>query len=78
MTEFDFDTVVDRTRTASHKWDKYRDRDVIPLWVADMDFRSAPPIIVRPPAPPAIASRPPAQAVVAKPPAGTRMPRLSS
>ncbi len=45
MTEFDFDTVVDRTRTASHKWGKYRDRDVIPLWVADMDFRSAPPII---------------------------------
>ncbi len=45
MSEFDFDTVIDRTSTASHKWSKYRDRDVIPLWVADMDFRSAPPII---------------------------------
>jgi translation initiation factor IF-2 len=32
--------------------------------------RSAPPIVVTPPAPPAIASRPPAGAVVARPPAG--------
>jgi cystathionine beta-lyase len=45
MSEFDFDTPVDRTGTASHKWNKYRDRDVIPLWVADMDFRSAPAIV---------------------------------
>lgn len=45
MTEFDFDVVVDRSGTASLKWDRYRDRDVIPLWVADMDFRSAVPVI---------------------------------
>jgi cystathionine beta-lyase len=45
MNEFDFDAVVDRSGTASHKWDRYEGRDVIPLWVADMDFRSAPPII---------------------------------
>ncbi len=38
--EVDFDTPVDRRNTASMKWDKYRGRDVIPLWVADMDFRS--------------------------------------
>jgi cystathionine beta-lyase len=44
-TEFDFDTVVDRDTTASCKWAKYRGQDVIPLWVADMDFRSAPAII---------------------------------
>src|SRR5665647_1297933 len=44
-TEFDFDTVVDRDMTASCKWGKYRGRDVIPLWVADMDFRSPPAII---------------------------------
>lgn len=44
-TEFDFDTVIDRGATASHKWGKYGGRDVIPLWVADMDFRSAPAII---------------------------------
>ena len=44
-TDFDFDAVVDRRDTASHKWDKYQGRDVIPLWVADMDFRSPPAIV---------------------------------
>ena len=42
---FDFDTIVDRNNTGSEKWDKYRGRDVIPLWVADMDFRSPPAVI---------------------------------
>ncbi len=42
---FDFDLPVDRRGTASYKWDKYRGQDVIPLWVADMDFRSPPAII---------------------------------
>ena len=42
---FDFDEIVDRRGTASEKWDKYRGRDVIPLWVADMDFRSPPAVI---------------------------------
>jgi cystathionine beta-lyase len=41
-TAFDFDTVIDRRGTASYKWDKYAGRDVIPMWVADMDFRSPP------------------------------------
>ncbi|MGB6380006.1 MAG: aspartate aminotransferase, partial [Syntrophobacteria bacterium] len=27
------------------KWDKYAGRDVIPMWVADMDFRSPPAVI---------------------------------
>ncbi len=36
----DFDAVVDRSGTGSFKWDKYQGRDVIPLWVADMDFHS--------------------------------------
>jgi len=40
MKNFDFDTPVDRYNTASLKWDRYGDRDIIPLWVADMDFRS--------------------------------------
>jgi len=40
MKNFDFDTPVDRCNTASLKWDRYGDRDIIPLWVADMDFRS--------------------------------------
>jgi len=42
---FDFDTPVDRRNTASVKWDKYKDRDIIPMWVADMDFRSPPAVI---------------------------------
>ena len=42
---FDFDEVIDRRGTAAVKWDKYAGRDVIPMWVADMDFRSAPAII---------------------------------
>lgn len=37
---FDFDTVIDRRPTDSSKWGPARDRDVIPLPVADMDFRS--------------------------------------
>ena len=44
-TLFDFDTPIDRRGTASAKWDKYGGRDVIPMWVADMDFACAPPII---------------------------------
>ena len=40
----DFDTVLSREGTASMKWDRYRDRDVLPFWVADMDFAVAPPI----------------------------------
>jgi cysteine-S-conjugate beta-lyase len=43
--EFDFDTPVDRRGTASVKWNKYGSRDIIPLWVADMDFACAPPIV---------------------------------
>jgi cystathionine beta-lyase len=42
---FDFDTPVERHATASLKWDKYRNRDILPLWVADMDFRSPPAVI---------------------------------
>ncbi len=44
-TNFDFDIPVDRSATGSEKWDKYRGRDIIPLWVADMDFRSPPAVI---------------------------------
>ena len=40
----DFDTVTSRKNTASLKWDKYRDQDILPFWVADMDFKLAEPI----------------------------------
>jgi len=43
--QFDFDTVIDRSGTSSEKWDRYAGRDIIPLWVADMDFRSPPGVI---------------------------------
>lgn len=42
---FDFDTPVDRRGTASMKWEKYGSRDIIPMWVADMDFRSPPAVL---------------------------------
>ncbi|MDP6451476.1 MAG: aspartate aminotransferase, partial [Lentisphaeria bacterium] len=45
MPVYDFDTIVDRRDRNSFKWEKYRDRDIIPMWVADMDFRSPPPVI---------------------------------
>ncbi len=35
-----FDKEVDRTRSGCEKWDKYKGQDVIPMWVADMDFKS--------------------------------------
>jgi cysteine-S-conjugate beta-lyase len=41
---YDFDRVIDRRQTESHKWHKYPP-DVLPLWVADMDFRSPEPVI---------------------------------
>ena len=40
----DFDTIPDRRQTESAKWHHY-DPDVLPMWVADMDFRSPEPII---------------------------------
>ena len=45
MSSFDFDTAPERRDTDSQKWQKYAGRDVLPLWVADMDFRSAPAIL---------------------------------
>ncbi|MDG2124246.1 MAG: PatB family C-S lyase [Verrucomicrobiales bacterium] len=35
-----FDVPVERRHTGSLKWDKYEDRDILPFWVADMDFIS--------------------------------------
>ena len=43
--EHHFDRPVDRRGTASLKWERYKDRDIIPLWVADMDFASPPAIM---------------------------------
>ena len=42
--EYDFDELTARRGTGCVKWDESTDPDVIPLWVADMDFAVAPPI----------------------------------
>ena len=42
---FDFDHPPDRRDSDSGKWLKYAGRDVLPLWVADMDF-AAPPAVL--------------------------------
>ena len=44
MYKYNFDEVIDRHNTFSDKWDILDDKDVIPLWVADMDFKAAPAI----------------------------------
>ncbi len=40
---YDFDTPIPRKGTCSYKWDS--EDGVLPMWVADMDFRTAPAII---------------------------------
>ncbi len=42
---FDFDQPVERAGTDSQKWQKYAGHDVLPMWVADMDFKSPPAIL---------------------------------
>ena len=42
---FNFDAPVDRRNSDSIRWDRYASDDVIPLWVADMDFQSPPCVI---------------------------------
>ena len=42
---YNFDTCPERTGFGSLKWDKYKGRDILPLWVADMDFVTAPEIL---------------------------------
>lgn len=39
-----FDEIIVRRNSNSYKWDS-ADKDVLPMWVADMDFRTAPPVI---------------------------------
>ncbi|MGQ7243110.1 MalY/PatB family protein [Salinicola sp. V024] len=41
---FDFATRIDRRQHPTKKWQQY-DEDVLPLWVADMDFRSPPAVL---------------------------------
>ena len=47
--KYDFDVVCDRTNTNCAKWDAVGEifgrKDIIPMWVADMDFPAAKPIV---------------------------------
>lgn len=40
---YNFDEIIDRRRSDSVKWNRF-DEDVLPMWVADMDFRSPEPV----------------------------------
>ena len=40
-----FDTVYNRARTDSQKWQKYEGKDILPMWVADMDFKAPQPVL---------------------------------
>lgn len=43
--KYDFDRIVPRRNTDSYKWDSASDDAVLPMWVADMDFPTAPQIV---------------------------------
>ena len=45
MFTYNFDKLTERRNTNSVKWDEEADTQVIPMWVADMDFEAAPCII---------------------------------
>ncbi|TDF34693.1 putative C-S lyase [Alteromonadaceae bacterium M269] len=39
-----FDQQINRNDNYSFKWNRYKDRDILPMWVADTDFKCAEPI----------------------------------
>jgi len=43
--KYNFDEIVPRRNSNSFKWDSAASERVLPMWVADMDFRTAPPVI---------------------------------
>ena len=45
IINYDFDTIISRRGTDCEKWDLPAEDGVLPLWVADMDFRAAPAIV---------------------------------
>lgn len=45
MAKYDFDQLIPRRGTNSVKWDEEPAADILPMWVADMDFRTAPCVV---------------------------------
>jgi len=43
--KYDFDTVINRRNTNSVKWESTEEKDILPMWIADMDFKTADPVI---------------------------------
>lgn len=43
--KYNFDELIPRRNTNSYKWDSAESEDVLPMWVADMDFRTAPAVV---------------------------------
>ena len=43
--KYQFDECVNRRGSGCYKWDTAQEDDIVPMWVADMDFRVAQPII---------------------------------
>ncbi|MGK0271305.1 MAG: cystathionine beta-lyase [Cocleimonas sp.] len=41
----DFETPIDQNHSFSVKWGKYKGRNILPLWIADSDYQTAPVII---------------------------------
>jgi cystathionine beta-lyase len=40
-----FDSIIDRTPSYALKWERYKGRDIMPMWIADTEFRCAEPIL---------------------------------
>ena len=49
VRSYNFDEIIDRTQTDSVKWSinerKFGNKDVLSMWIADMDFRSPEPVV---------------------------------
>ncbi len=43
--KYDFDQIIDRRPSGSLKWQLYQGRDILPMWLADMDFASPPEVV---------------------------------
>lgn len=43
--KYNFDEIIPRRGSHSYKWDTPNDPETLPMWVADMDFRTAPAVI---------------------------------
>lgn len=43
--KYNFDEIISRKGSHSYKWDYNTNENILPMWIADMDFRAAPPVI---------------------------------